>query len=175
MNRSTFLLAGICASLTNACFAFFCPSNFNQIDFGMTIDQVSQLCGKPAKQETKNQEQDGPQEWVYYIPQTVATDTTNTEQGTLKTSISFDKDGKAVNISVNGIGVGSSTICGGAIALGQSRDDIKAACGEPSYINKSTNPSTTEKPKTTKITTFIYNTNPPVKLIFENDLLTNKQ
>lgn len=36
--------------------AFFCPTNFNQIDIGYTTDQVIQLCGKPDKQETKEGE-----------------------------------------------------------------------------------------------------------------------
>lgn len=96
-------------------YAFFCPTNFNQIDYGNTMDQVSQQCGKPDSQDTKDVTQEGPQEWSYFVPQTVSTTALSPMQGTLKTQITFDASGSAINISVNGIGVGSTTICGNLI------------------------------------------------------------
>lgn len=155
-------------------FAFFCPTNFNQIDFGNTTDQVIAQCGEPAKQETKDQTAEGPQEWSYFIPQTVPDNAMSSQSGTLKATFSFDGNGKVVNMTVNGIGVGASDICGSNIQLGQTRDQIKAACGEPGYINASVNPATTNKPPVTKVTTFTYTSNPPVKLIFENGILKSK-
>lgn len=146
--------------------AFFCPTNFNQIYVGDSIDQVRKQCGKPMVEETKEKEAEGPQEWSYFIPQTVVNTVTTTSlqplQGTLKTQISFDKSGKAINISVNGIGVGSTTICANkTIQLGDTRDTIKNACGEPSFINKQNNPDATgsmgsQPPQVSKITTFTY-------------------
>ena len=53
----------------NLGFAFFCPTNFNQIDFGMKPDQIIQACGKPDDQKELIKENDNvPQEWNYYIP-----------------------------------------------------------------------------------------------------------
>lgn len=159
-------------------YAFFCPTNFNQIDYGMTMDQVSNTCGKPDLQESKDVAQEGPQEWSYFIPQTVSSTTLSPMQGTLKTQITFDGSGSAINISVNGIGVGSTTVCGSQISLGNSRDQIKAACGNPSFVNKqspSDNLAMGGTPPGDKITTFLYKSNPPVKLIFKNGILTEKQ
>lgn len=172
-------LTAVAIALTpSLSFAFFCPTNFSQIEFGNTMDQVIQICGKPDKQdETTRQNENVPQEWSYYVPQTVTSQalTPNT-QGTLKTQMTFDAAGKVINISVNGIGVGSSQICGQRmVQLGDTRDSIKAACGDPSFINKQTMPTDgSAPPPDTKITTFIYNVNPPVKLIFENGLLKEK-
>src|SRR3990167_2810502 len=92
--------------LPYSAFAFFCPNNFSQIEMGNTIEQVTAACGKPTKEVTKDAEPTVPQEWSYYIPQTVSSDSLQQQSGTLKTSVTFDKDGKAINISVNGIGVG---------------------------------------------------------------------
>lgn len=167
--------------LPSSAFAFFCPTNFNQINFGDTIDQVKQACGNPAKEETKDVTKNVPQEWSYYIPQSVGMGGTYTQaQGTLKTSITFDKDDKAVNISVNGIGVGATTICGQNIQLGDSQETVKSACGEPSFINKEqprapTTDTTTAPAVADKITEFTYTSNPPTVLVFESGVLTSKK
>jgi hypothetical protein len=159
--------------LPYSAFAFFCPNNFSQIEMSNTIDQVTQACGKPDKEETKDAEPTVPQEWSYYIPQTVAADTMEQQSGTLKASISFDKDGKAINISVNGIGVGSTTICGNhQVQLGSTMDQIKSACGKPSFINKQ-QPETIGgvEQKKSKITTFTYGKS---TLTFTDGILTGK-
>ncbi len=153
-----------------AAFAFFCPNNFSQINMGDTIDQVTSACGKPDKEETKDVEARMPQEWSYYIPQTVSSDSLQQQSGTLKTTISFDKDGKAINISVNGIGVGSTTICSNqTVQLGSTMEQIKDACGKPSFINKQ-QPEGTESKKS-KVTTFTYGDK---TLTFTNGVLTER-
>ncbi len=163
-------------------FAFFCPTNFSQINAGDTMDQVTATCGKPDQQTTKEEDVDNaPQEWVYLIPQTVPMNTNQNGQGTLKTTMDFDKDGHLINISVNGIGVGATSICNGQnVQLGEDRKTVQAACGQPAFVNKQS-PYTVSSaeggapvaaaPTTKKITTFIYNTNPPAKLVFENGVL----
>lgn len=156
--------------ISHPAFAFFCPSNFNQIAEGDSIETVTQKCGKPDKQTTKEVKEEGPQQWNYYIPQTVTTAGLSPMQGTLKTEVSFDKNGKALNISVNGIGVGSSTICGTVIQLGDTRDMVKKACGEPAFINQQNTTTTNDTPPD-KVTEFIYNTSPPAKLTFKNGKL----
>ncbi len=153
-------------------FAFFCPTNFNQINDGDTINQVIQACGAPTNQKEFTKENNNvPQEWVYYIPQTVSTETANQAQGTLKTSITFDDKGKAINVSVNGLGVGSSTICGAPIQLGDSQENIKAACGNPAFINKQGN-SGSETSQKTSVIVLIYGSS---QLTFENGKLTENK
>lgn len=160
--------------LSNPSFAFFCPTNFNQIEAGFSIQQVIALCGEPSKKEEKEIEAPAPQEWTYYVPQTVAANSLQSVQGTLKVSFSFDKEGKVLNISVNGIGVGATDICGGPnLKLGDSPDMVKAACGEPTFINKQ-EPTGSEKQRPTKMTTLIYDT-PSAKLIFKNGSLEKQE
>lgn len=176
LSKRTLLLALSLFIIPTMSFAFFCPTNFKLIDFGDTIDQVTQQCGKPNTQTETNQSADNaPQEWQYYVPQTVAMSDTTQVQGTLKTSFSFDQNGKVINISVNGIGVGSTTICGNNIQLGDTKDTVKAACGQASFINKSNNGSGLTPEGVIKVTTFNYQTTPPMTLIFENGILKTKQ
>lgn len=154
-------------------YAFFCPTNFNQIDYGNSIEEVIQQCGKPDNEKGSLESNDKiiPQEWNYFIYQTVATTNLSPVQGTLKTSITFDENDKAINISVNGIGVGSTTICNQPIQLGDSKETVKAACGEPSFINRQQNANVPP----IVVSRFFYNTNPPATLIFENGRLKEKQ
>ncbi len=170
IKSSLFFITALGLSLPS--FAFFCPTNFNQIEMGMTLDQVSSTCGKPTSIKEVTKENDNvPQEWVYFVPQSVGVSAFQQTQGTLKTSIAFDADGKAVNISVNGLGVGSSTICGGQqIQLGDTRDTIGKACGDPGFKNKAENNN-----PPTKETHVTYDTNPPMTLIFRNGLLMERQ
>lgn len=168
------ILSTIALVSSSSCFAFFCPTNFSQIDFGNSLDQVKQLCGNPDKETSIEKEPKTPQEWTYFIPQTVSSETSNAMQGTLKTSVTFDKDGNAINISVNGIGVGSSTICGNNIQLGDTQESIKSACGKPSFINKQEADNASEQQKV-KVTELLYNANPPVTLVFENGVLKGKK
>lgn len=150
-------------------FAMFCPSGFNVINVGDTMDYVIKQCGNPdAKKVTKTVPQK-PQEWNYIIKPDPM------QPGTLKMSIAFDKDEKVVNISVNGTSLTATTICGGQnIQYGNTTDDIKKACGEPAYKNQEPvtppSPETAAQP-TTDIAELTYNTTPPITLVFENGKL----
>lgn len=158
--------------------AFFCPNNFNQINFGNTIEQVQQQCGIPAKQDKKEVTPELPtmQEWNYFIPKTFATSATNQSQMTLKTQITFDDKGKTINISVNGLSVASTTACGnGTLQLGDTTSQVEAICGKPSFINKQSISTSSAPPTVIKVTEFTYNTTPPVTLVFENGVLTQKK
>lgn len=153
-------------------YAIFCPTNFSQISIGDTKEKILQQCGKPASEETKDQPLPVAQEWSYFIKEAVSTGGMSTTQGTLKTQFVFDSEGRAINISVNGIGVGSTTICGGKlIQLGDREETVKAACGEPVLRDK----QESDPSKATKVTTMTYDTQPPVTLIFENGKLKEKQ
>ena len=162
---------------TTPSFAFFCPTNFNQIFEGDTLEQVKTQCGAPAKEVTSDEKKNVPQEWTYFIPQTVTMSNNMQTEGTLKTSISFDQSGNAINISVNGIGVGSTTICGGSsIQLGDNQEAIKSRCGKPSFINKQqADPPAEGAAPPSKVTELTYQSNPPVVLQFLDGRLTGKK
>ncbi|MBV9576627.1 MAG: DUF2845 domain-containing protein [Gammaproteobacteria bacterium] len=173
MKLTQTILALSCLTFPLFASAFFCPNNFNQINVGDSIDYVTQQCGKPDNTKESTKKNDNvPQEWSYYIPQTVSTETSNQAQGTLKTSITFDEKGNAINISVNGLGVGSTTICGTSVQLGDSRDSVKSACGDPSFINKQQLPTTASPPQETKVTELTFGN---TKLLFENGKLTESK
>jgi len=161
--------------LSPPCFAIFCPTNFNSIDVGDTIDRAQQACGKPDGQRTYNAEENTPQEWSYFLSQAVPASIGMTSQGTLKTSVAFDEKG-VVNISVNGIGVSTTAICGSTVQLGDSKEKVKAACGDPSFINKSNvSPSSTPPKPPSKITEFFYSTTPPTILVFVDGKFTERK
>lgn len=165
--------------LGSSAFAFLCPGNFNQIDFGMTPEQVEQICGKPdLKKEYVKPNDNIPQEWSYFIPQTVNMGgSSQAAQGTLKTSMAFDDKGKAINISVNGIGVGATTICNNnSIQLGDDKDKVERACGKPSMINKQNAGPNAGVPESFKMMDYIYSSvTPAVTLVFENGKLSEKK
>ncbi len=150
--------------------AFLCPNNFNTILVGDSIDKVVSKCGEPTTKETKDIEPPVPQQWSYLIPQTVSGGINSTMQGTLPVMVTFDDKGKAININVNGIGVGATTICGGNIALGNTIEMIKSACGKPTFINKQ-EPENNNQPKEQE-TIYTYG---KIQLIFKNNLLSASQ
>jgi hypothetical protein len=151
-------------------FAFTCPTNFNIINVGDSIESVKAICGKPDSETSKEVPKDTPQEWTYYTSANVASPGSYSTSGTLKSSISFDKDGKVINLSVNGIGVGESTMCGSPIRLGDTRDQVKSACGAPSIVNKQETDD--GKPEKDTMTECMYKSNPPATLLFKNGVFT---
>lgn len=154
-------------------FAFFCPSNFSQVEIGDSLAQVKQTCGKADKETSFEKDPTVPQEWNYYIPQPVSFNSTQQSEGTAKMSVAFDKDGRLINISANGIGVGATSACGTSIQLGDTQESVESACGKPSFVNKQQADGTTLKK--TKITELLYNSNPPVTLVFEDGILTGSK
>lgn len=159
-------------------FAFFCPTNFNQINIGDSLDQVTQLCGKPLQQTTTATEEKVPQQWEYYLPQPGGSFATQS-QGTTKMIVTFDPNGSVLNITMNGLGIGATPLCGGnIIRIGDNMEAVKRACGAPGFINKqqtaATNTSTTPDPQNQTVT-LIYSGNPPVTLVFQGGKLIEKK
>lgn len=154
-------------------YAFFCPTNFAQINAGDSMAQVIAACGKPNQQTTKEVKPQGPQVWNYFVTQTVSNNGLTPLQGTLKMQITFDETGKAININVNGIGVGGTGICGGHnVSLQNTLEQVKSACGAPAFINQESPGTGAES---TEETSFTYQSNPPVTLIFKNGVLQEQQ
>src|SRR3990167_530159 len=148
MNR--FIVTILILFLPLSCCALFCPNNFNQINEGDTLEQVKNACGKPDKEASKEVTPETPQEWNYFIPQTVTNSAMAKVQGTLKVQFTFDANKKLINISANGIGVGSTNVCGKPISLGDLRDDIKSVCGNPAVVNQQ-DPGADSKIKVTDV------------------------
>lgn len=173
--KKTFVLL-TCLTLSTSGFAMFCPKNFNQINLGDTIEQVEQQCGKPDFIRKSQSEDNGPQEWNFYAhPQMKRYTETRTNSGaeaSVKVAVALN-NGKVVNISANGMSLAATTICGGrSIAVGDTADSVKNACGDPVFINKSNLPN---KPKPDEIITYKYSSTPPVILTFVNGKLTERQ
>ncbi len=171
-----------CALFSPASYSFFCPENFTQINAGDTLDQVQALCGEPdTKVVAEMPEKDGPQVWDYYVPQTAHSNSGPVPQGALKTSIAFDGDGKVINMSVNGVSVGATAVCGGSVSLGDTRDYVKNTCGKPPFVTKTDAsglppaPPANSKDPATKHVEWTYLSNPPVTLIFEGGRLVGKK
>ena len=157
-------------------FAAFCPTNFNQIQLGDTIEQVTKLCGRPTFQkEGKKSDDNVPQQWSYYIPQRNLTTPLSGNQGSAQTVISFDATGKVINIMINNVSVSTTGMCGSMISLGDDRERIKSACGTPTFINKQKEPTDGSITEEVKVIQFIYNSKPPATLTFENGKLTERK
>lgn len=176
MKKKYLLLPILLTTLPLSSFAIFCPTNFSQISEGMSPEEVKAMCGAPNAIETKEDEANVPQEWSYFITQQVVpTSNTSETTGTLKVTVMFDATGKAINITANGIGVGATTACGVGFQLGDSRDQVKAACGKPATIAKDASDPTqlggAQPPVKTVI--FTYSSGPtPATLTFVNGKLT---
>lgn len=161
-------------------FAFFCPNNFNQINIGDTIQSVEAACGKPAKITKKDAPDNSPQEWNYYVQQTGMSVDASSERASIKTNIAFDNKGKAVNITMNNISTGSAKMCGTNIKIGMTREQVEAACGKPGFVNKQTQENApqennNENKDANKLIEYLYNSTPPVTLVFQDGKLSSKR
>lgn len=163
-------------------YAFFCPNNFNQIDFGFSEDQVMSACGSPSSTQSEVEPVPVPQEWNYYMqqPSTNYMGTVtgpyntqmNNQSGTIKTQITFDANGKVININVNGVTAGNTGMCTPPIQLGDDMAKVKSACGSPAIVSK---PNADSNQPGKKMDTFVYTGNQTVKLIFEDGKLVRKE
>ncbi len=162
-------------SLSTSASAMFCPKNFNQINMGDTIEQVEQQCGKPDGIKKTKGEDKGPQEWNFYVhPQMKKYTEMRTNSGaeaSVKMAIAFNNQ-KVVNISANGMSLAATTLCGKNVAVGDDMKTVKAACGEPVFVNKSSQ-GNNEIPD--EIIEYKYNSTPPVVLVFENGKLQERK
>jgi hypothetical protein len=150
-------------------FALMCPSNFNEISPGDSVDLVKKQCGNPDGEKTYDSEANLPQEWNYYVRVSPA------DQATLKTTIAF-ANGVVTNMSVNGIGVSNTAICGNSVAVGDSEKSVAAACGKPAFINQGTGSQKgSQAGAATKITEFTYLNPQLTTLIFENGLFKERK
>jgi hypothetical protein len=152
------------------CFAWFCPTNFNQIQMDDTIATVQQQCGKPDEEKTIKEKpvDTGPQEWGYYVQQSPRNPTS------MKLTVVFT-EGKAINISVNGAGISTTNLCSHPIKTTDSMETVKNACGAPMFINKGQESLDKKEPAANEITEYKYNSaNPPTTLIFENGKLKSR-
>jgi len=173
MKKIPYILSVFSFCLPLSGFAFFCPTNFNQINMGDSIETVTTVCGKPDAQEERDEKPTNPQEWSYYLTQATPTTFPSVPTPTQKTTFAFDDKGILVNITVGGLGTGSTSLCGPLVQLGDNIERVTAACGKPSFV-QSQDASLNEQPSI-RVTEFTYmKANPPTKLIFRNGALTEK-
>lgn len=152
---------------SHCAFALFCPSNFNTIDLGYTIQQVKQQCGEPIKETAHKTTPIGPQQWDYYLQP-------KPNYGTMRLSVVIS-DGQAINISVNGSVIAQTPICGQTIKQGDKLDAIKKACGTPSFVTDSVVDAKTSQAQEKNIVELQYNSTPKITLVFENGRLKERK
>lgn len=158
-------------------FAMFCPSNFNQINIGDTLQQVEAQCGKPLTSVTTKSTANLPQEWTYYatLP-SVPPVAPNASQGTMKVTFAFVNN-KLTNITSNGLGVGATTICNNVnLQLGNSTEDVEKACGKAAIVTQTNlQNAAAATPPPTETTTWTYDSTPAVTLIFVDGKLKERK
>lgn len=180
---------------TNA-YAIFCPTNFNNINYGDTLDQVLQQCGKPNTQNTYVKNPAVPQEWNYYLKihpfDPVTTKMTlvfkddkviyiniagsNTANSVLcRTTRHTDNNSQQMQLACGNpyqsqYNVASTTICGPSIKIGDTPQAVEFACGKPIFVTQSQTQDTTSE-----ITELSYQGMPTITLIFENGRLKQRK
>jgi len=105
----------------------------------------------------------GPQEWIYNI--TVA------NKGSLRMSVML-QDNKVINIFANGMSMPTTSICGSALSVGDTGVKLKSTCGTPTLINKG---ETADSSKPKPLVELLYQSRPPITLVFENGKLKEKK
>ncbi|MDR3477725.1 MAG: DUF2845 domain-containing protein [Gammaproteobacteria bacterium] len=160
------LIAIACCLFTTTSYAMLCPSNFKEIYIGDSLETVLAQCGAPASQTTSNAQPSKPQEWVYYIKMNP------TDQLFVRTTVAVVED-KVANITVNGISLANTAICGGNnIQVGDTAKAVKSYCGDPAVVNETNAPP---KPSSEiKTTLFIYMSPNKTVLTFENGKLKSR-
>lgn len=153
---------------THPAYAFFCPTNYNQINEGDSIEQVEQQCGKPDAKKSYKAEPNAPQEWDYFIK------LDPTSQATVKMAIVFDNN-QVMNINSNSASLTTTQMCGTTIQIGDSPETIEAACGKPAFINKGGQKGTEDASAAITMTEITYNSALSMTLIFENGKLKGKK
>lgn len=166
-----YLLQASMLILPGTAFAFFCPTNFQDIQMGDTKETVLQKCGQPASQKEVAAPDTGPQEWIFNVtPTTAVSGQGSVNKGSVRMSVML-QDNKILNIFANGMSMPSTTICGTSISVGTTADQLKAACGMPTMVNKGTPSGNAPAPSIE----MLYNSRPPVTLIFQDGKLTGKK
>jgi hypothetical protein len=154
--------------LSTHAFAWFCPNNFNLIQAGDTLDKVKEQCGKPLSEKTSKQEPKTPQDWGYYVQ------ISPPNPATVKMNVVFSAAGIVNNITVTSMSLTSTSLCGGTISVGNTMQAVKAACGNPPFINKGQTAQGGEG-KPIVINELIYSGPAPNTLVFEGGILTERR
>ncbi len=174
-------------------FAIFCPTNFSNINFGDTIEQIQQVCGNPNSVNQYKKNLATNQVWEYYIK------APGFDQNMAKMSVLF-RDDQVMNIHIrydpyaraqiclitqnkdvrilpafctnpaDNQNVASTDICGTSIQVGNNTQSVELACGQPAVTK---NVPGTEN-QSIYVTEFHYNGPPRVTLIFENGKLSDR-
>jgi len=176
MKKTIALLA--CLSLSATASAMFCPKNFNQINIGDSIERVQEKCGKPDFEKKSKGEDDGPQLWTYFVSPRMKDYTqmrTNSSAvASVKMEVAFNL-GKVINMTVNGMSLATTTICGPSISIGDTIKSVKTACGKPTLPDDSKEDDRSDGKKLPKIMEYKYSSSPPVSLIFTDGILTERK
>ncbi|MDA8561977.1 DUF2845 domain-containing protein [Gammaproteobacteria bacterium] len=159
--------------MSSSTYAWICPTNFQQIAVGDSIEQVESACGDPASKKELDGGYQGPQEWQYFVTIKRPLNQSGVRADaspSVKMSIAF-VDKKAINITVQGTSVASTSLCGPTISIGDKDKSVEKNCGKPVFIQK----QGAEKENSVQITEYKYNSSSPNILIFENGVLKERK
>jgi hypothetical protein len=174
MRSKKIIFSSMACLLTTPALAMMCPGNFNEVNFGDSLDAVKQQCGVPMSETTSDSEAKVPQEWNYFVqvPSELGYQAVPGGEATIKATVGFN-NGVVTNMSVNGIGISSTTICNGNnVSVGDTQESVKKACGTPAFINK----GNIDTPPKMKITDLTYmNGDTPVIFEFEDGVFKSKK
>lgn len=171
-------------------YAMFCPTNFESINIGDSIDKVKMICGQPNS-EQNSQGQSSSEEWHYYVKSSAVSQATLpmiiVMQNNRVINITIDNlisnngqvcqafktgggDNKIVQTFCQNIdgpkSVANTQACGQIIQVGDSSRTIESACGKPVMIKSLSVPQSEAG-----ITVLKYVGPPRTTLVFENNRL----
>lgn len=156
-----------------------CPSNFNLIQIGNSLDQILKTCCKPSTPpKTYQKPIPVPQKWTYNIA--APPNPGNAVQGSVELTVTFDRTEKVTNITVNAQSL-TTTNCGttstvsftasspNSIKIGDTMKAVEQACGKDKFVLRG-EPQTDQTAPI--ITELQYAGPPPITLRFINGSLT---
>lgn len=173
--------------LTQSTFAYYCSTRQANgfISVGDTMDQVRKACGDPTEEGKPSLYQDSQlvttQYWVYENTQVSNTNVLAIKQTRVVTReaptvVVEITEGKVTNITQGG-NEAQSGYCasmGNTIQIGDSIDQVNAACGNPTYMNTEQHQKNTSPPQEKVIWTYQWEPyTQPLKLEFIGGKLTN--
>lgn len=133
---------------------YVCPTTYQTIMTGYTMDQVRTACGEPAQTSTQTLQANTPtrsEQWIYTLPNVVAQ---KIPAFSPQLMITFDND-KVAEIAVNNQSANALFYCyrSGNLKFGISKNDVVRQCGAPTYVNVIQRAGSTQE----EVTRWVYN------------------
>ncbi len=170
----------------------FCAKTSGYIKTGMSLSQVSNICGKPVtvkKDKASNVKRVPIEQWIYHNVSKLAIEQWVNQSGNFAgTTGNFNhqvggandsnltvifRDNVVIGIVLNGMAMPAADVCNGNnISNGDTMSNVSFACGQPAYTNKTY--QTIQTGEMSQVEVWQINPapyQPPVTLTFRNGIL----